>query len=389
MLYRPDLHDRLTDRSWDAPDVRRRIRELAAGAEEAYHPDTLWPAHEWDSFQAEPPMKNLYVGAAGTIWALDSLRHAGHADPDFDLTAASRRTLELARVRPDYAGWSDWGLPETPAASLWEGETGILLVAWRLGPSEEIADALRALVLANLGNDANELMWGEPGTMLAAHAMSAWTGEARWADGWRASAARLLADRDEDGLWTQRLYGSESRGLGPPHGFAGIARVLALGGEPLRNAGEIARRRAVIEDGLVNWPADADSRELAAGDGEIKLQWCNGAPGMIVGLAADLDEDLLLGAAETIWQAGPLGDAKGAGICHGTSGSGFALLKVFERTADELWLERARRYALHALEQAERLPPRYSLFTGGMGVAVFAARCLEERADYPTLDSWD
>ncbi len=388
MLYRPDLHARLTETAWDAEEVRRRVRELVAGAEEAYRPDALWPAHEWDSFHAEPPMKNLYVGAAGTIWALDSLRRGGHAEIDLDLAAASGRALELARQCPDYAGWSDWGLPATPAASLLEGETGMLLVTWRLEPSAEIADDLHALVHANLGNDVNELMWGEPGTMLAAHAMSTWTDEPRWADAWHASAARLLAGRDEDGLWTQRLYGSEFRGLGVPHGFAGIARVLALGGEPLHDAGDVARRTAVVEEGLVNWPGNADSG-LEAGDPEIKLQWCDGAPGMIVALAADLDDDLLLGAAETIWRAGPSGDSKGAGICHGTAGNGFALLKVFERTGDELWLERARRFAMHALEQASRLPPRYSLFTGGMGTAIFAARCLEERADYPTLDSWD
>ena len=50
------------------------------------------------------------------------------------------------------------------------------------------------------------------------------------------------------------------------------------------------------------------------------------------------------------------GDEKGHGICHGTSGNGFALLAAFERTQDELWLDRARRFAVHALAQAERMP---------------------------------
>jgi len=40
--------------------------------------------------------------------------------------------------------------------------------------------------------------------------------------------------------------------------------------------------------------------------------------------------------------AGAPNDEKGAGICHGTAGNGYALLKTFERTGDELWLERAR-----------------------------------------------
>ena len=45
---------------------------------------------------------------------------------------------------------------------------------------------------------------------------------------------------------------------------------------------------------------------------------------------------------------------KGSGICHGTAGNGHAFLKVFERTGDELWLDRARRFAVHAVEQVER-----------------------------------
>jgi hypothetical protein len=110
---------------------------------------------------------------------------------------------------------------------------------------------------------------------------------------------------------------------------------------------------------------------------------------MVIALADDLDDELLLAAGKTIWRAGPFGDEKGAGICHGTAGNGFALLKVFARTGDELWLERARRFAVHALAQADRLPPRYSLFTGGIGAALFGARCLEGRSDYPVLDSFD
>jgi Lanthionine synthetase C-like protein len=79
---------------------------------------------------------------------------------------------------------------------------------------------------------------------------------------------------------------------------------------------------------------------------------------------------------------------KGAGICHGTAGNGYAFLKAFERTGDELWLERARRFAVHALCQVERRGQgRYSLWTGDVGTALFAADCLEGRADYPVLDS--
>ena len=81
---------------------------------------------------------------------------------------------------------------------------------------------------------------------------------------------------------------------------------------------------------------------------------------------------------------------KGPGICHGTAGNGYAFLKTFERTGDEEWLLRARRFAMHALEQVERRGRgRYSLWTGDLGVALFAADCLEARTEYPVLETWD
>src|SRR6185436_6698504 len=99
---------------------------------------------------------------------------------------------------------------------------------------------------------------------------------------------------------------------------------------------------------------------------------------------AYLDEELLLAGAGLVWRAGAHGAEKGSSICHGTAGSGYALLAVFERTRDEQWLVRARRLAVHALAQAhaaraERGRGRYSLWTGDLGVALLAADCLEGR----------
>ena len=124
------------------------------------------------------------------------------------------------------------------------------------------------------------------------------------------------------------------------------------------------------------------------------LQQCHGAPGIITtwsGVSHDLD-DLLLGAGRLIWTAGAL--KKGAGFCHGSAGNGFALLKLFAHTADELWLARARQFAMHALAQAEdrrmRLGQgRYSLWTGDIGVALFVAACCQGLAQFPSLDDDD
>jgi hypothetical protein len=219
---------------------------------------------------------------------------------------------------------------------------------------------------------------------------------------WSESADALLEARDSDGLWLGRLYGFERRSLTPPHGLVGnVGELLAgrslLDGDARRELTETARallaETAVREDGLATWPT-RHGGDLVGEDGEIRLQWCAGAPGMVIAAAEYLDDDLLLAGAELVWRAGPHGLEKGPSICHGTAGNGYALLKAWERTGDEQWLERARRFAVHALGQVERLRAergrgRYSLWTGDIGVALFAADCLDERSRYPVTDTWD
>jgi hypothetical protein len=89
----------------------------------------------------------------------------------------------------------------------------------------------RGLVAANAQEERRKLMWGNPGTMLAARAMHGLTGEERWLEVWRESAAWLRREWDpETELWTQHLYGTVEQFIGPAHGFAGC--VLALAAEP-------------------------------------------------------------------------------------------------------------------------------------------------------------
>jgi hypothetical protein len=199
-----------------------------------------------------------------------------------------------------------------------------------------------------------------------------------------------LQRRDEDGLWTFEPYG---RGLGGAHGGATNVHVLLQGGDLLQGdvtgkTADALRRFAVVEDGLANWPMTAEEHpQLEGFDGRIRLQWCYGAPGVVTSAVAYLDEELLIAGAELSWRAGPPAMEKGPGLCHGTSGTGYAFLKVFERTGVERWLERARRFAMHALEQVGRRgTARHSLFTGDVGAALFAADCLDRQARFPILD---
>jgi hypothetical protein len=381
MLYEPEAFDSLTDRVWDEGWVRSEIERIVTDAESAYDREQLWPAEEWDSWQTPTPLKALYVGAAGVVWALAALERRGQAQSGLDLSQVSRRVHEAWRAEPDYMRGIE--LPSPARAGFLAGEAGILAVACQLAPDDALADALYERVIENAENEANEIMWGSPGTMLAAHAMHEWTGDERWGEAWQESADELLRRREDNGLWTIHLYGETYRGLGPAHGLVG--NVLALRGRLPdaeraaleRDTAAALARAAAVEDGLANW-------------GEA-LQWCTGAPGIVISAADYLDEELLLAAAELVWQAGPHGDEKGYGICHGTAGNGYALLKTFERTGDERWLQRGRRFAVHALEQAERLAAmrgrrRHSLWTGDVGAALFAADCVDATARYPVMD---
>ena len=129
-----------------------------------------------------------------------------------------------------------------PVPSLLMGETGILLVAHTLAPAAWQEKRLLSAVRRNAANPSRELMWGSPGTMIAARTLAERTGAEHWRQAWRESADLLLAQWHDD-LWEQDLYGSTVRYLGPAHGFAG--NVLALAQGDLLDAGrrtELERR---------------------------------------------------------------------------------------------------------------------------------------------------
>ncbi len=140
----------------------------------------------------------------------------------------------------------------------------------------------------------------------------------------------------------------------------------------------------------MNWSVSGDE------SGQRRLvQWCHGAPGVVAALAPvnwhhTSLETLLLRAGEFVWKAGPL--LKGPGLCHGTAGNGYALLALYARTGERLWLDRARRFAMHAIGQSERAKEsfgqrRYSLWTGDGGLAVYLHDCIDPaQVAFPGLE---
>jgi lanthionine synthetase-like protein len=312
--------------------IESRIAEIVADAEAAFDGER-WPAHPLDAEVTESEARTLYLGAAGMAWAL---RRLGS-------------TLEVP-LEP---------IGELPGLLL--GDAGILLV------TRADDGRLQRLIDENARNPACELLWGAPGTIVAAkHAGLD-------------AASSVAALMEERGVWTQVLEGYTVQCLGAAHGFAG--NVAALRGlvpdDELRSRVEsVLRAHAVWDGDTVNWPPEV-------GDKPTRTQWCHGAPGIVALLGELLPEDLLLAGAEHTWRTGPL--EKGPGLCHGTAGNGYALLKTYAVTGDARWLERARSFAVAALDQVQG---RYSLMTGDIGVALFARACLEVDPRFPVVELW-
>ncbi len=305
----------------------------------------------------------------------------------------------LVELRRDYVPYLDRDyVPDYPddenQRGLHFGEAGVRLVLQRVGPSSANADRLAQIVDDNAHDERRELMWGSAGTMMVAAELHRSTGELGWAELWKQSASWLEGECDpESGLWTQRIRGKEARYLGAAHGFAGCMLALSEHGTSPDlhvRAAEVTREFAVEEDGLANWPPLADEG-LSRNGQAIRVQWCHGAPGMVASLAGLAPEDdehgrLLRAGGELTWHAGPL--VKGPGLCHGTAGNGYAFLALLERTGDDLWLERARAFAMHAAAQVARAREQYgrgrfSLWTGDPGVALYLADCLAGEGAVP------
>ncbi|MDH6259383.1 LanC-like protein [Bradyrhizobium sp. BR13661] len=395
-MITPGRHRALVQDVWSEPAVRTAIADIVADAIADFDPDAYWPGHPGDDGVGDGN-PSFYFGAAGVIWALDYLHSVGVGPVAKDFRAVLPKLLERTTARFENnspAGYAKHG-------SLLFGDMGTALLAMRLAPTPALADLVHTRAEANSGLPIRELMWGMPGSMLAAIHMAEMTGEPRWRALFEAQAARLLDDLEETPqgrLWTQDLYGAKDRWLGPVHGFAGNIIPLLRGWDWLTPA-----QQALVTD-LVpkSLAANAWSTEFGTNWGARSkretlptlCQHCHGAPGMVTTFAdapfatPDFDE-LLLDAGRYTWAAGPL--TKGSNLCHGTGGNGYAFLKLYRRTKDPVWLDRARQFAMTAIVQYRGSKTavgrgRYSLWTGDVGLAIYLWDCITGEPRFPTID---
>jgi hypothetical protein len=379
---------------WNSRDVATAIDEIVADALTHFDHDAFWPAHPLDD-EVSDGNSSIYIGAAGVIWALEYLRRIGATKAQIDFSPNLPRLFE--RAKADTLARKDYSEP----GSLLVGDLGAALLIMRLAPAPTVADFIYARVDANTQMPTRELMWGIPGSMLASIFMDEMTGEPCWRTIYGVQAAHLLDDLKEGAngpMWIQDLGGTQSQYLGPVHGYAGNMTPLLRGwrwlteSQRARIADAVPRtlsQNGSRSDAGTAWPATVDSDRRP-----WLCQHCHGAPGMVTTFAGapftspELEELLLEGGKFT-WAAGPL--RKGPNLCHGTGGNGYAFLKLYRRTSDALWLERARAFAMTAIAQCREARDqlgrgRYSLWTGDVGLAVYLWDCLTAAPRFPTVD---
>jgi hypothetical protein len=406
-LYEAERHEQLIGAEWNEDCARFAIDQIVTDAHRAFDPVALWPIHPLDRSPERPPdsIKYMYHGAAGVIWALNYLNETGAVGVKRDYLPTVRQLI--SRIRDDMDTHPDvrkYMGAET--ASYLLGEAGILLLQFKLAPSEDVARQLYGHLEAQIG-DPRGIAWGGAGAMLAALFMLERTNDARWNelylrsfkalyDRWNYSDARCH-------LWMAILYGVTEMRIGAIHGFAANAFAMLRGRHLLEPsmADEILRRihgtvhaTAQIEGPHANWPNNVGATTRPA-PLPMVVQHCNGAPGIINSLAEFPNDGrwpidaLLQQAGELIWKAGP--PIKFPSLCHSAAGSGYAFLKLYARTGDDRWLDRARSFAMHSIEQCERALEKYgqrkfSLWTGDLGLAIHLWDCIRATAKFPTLD---
>ncbi len=396
MLFAKERHEVAHGKPWDERLAQSAIDEIASDATSYFHPKTLYPAHPFD----EPSHPNLgsghYFGAGGVLWALGYL--ARHEATELDTAWLVTSLTDILPRFPKEAGTRG---PLSNVTSLLFGDLPILLQLFELTGESIWRERAIESIAKSVSDPVRELMWGTPGVLLL-------TGQIRDSD-FRAAVAhadrqnfqKLIDawDYEQDGLylWYEELYGSHHAVLGTVHGFFGQVLPLlkrlhelpkAQQATVIERTRDVFCRSAIRQSGLANWPVMLDE------DRDTLVQYCHGAPGIVSSACAfpeDADtefEQILLEGGELIWRAGPL--KKGPNLCHGTGGNGFTFLKLFTRTGDQLWLDRARAFAMHAISQYQRIREetgsRFSLWTGDAGLAVFLQQCVVGESNLPVID---
>jgi hypothetical protein len=395
-VWNPALHEELDSQHWDEGKVRSWLQSLLEDTVATYRKLGGWPLHSRDRDDEDPSFQaqSLYCGSSGVIWGLKRIETVLGITLPPDLREAAYRVYV---ANPDV---------EMPGLIVSRG--GMDLLAYAFGFDEAREGLTASIHACGQLREPREIFWGPPAALLLAYHAFKIRPDAHWQDLFRFYAIDFLArfglEKHENWVWPQLLYEEIRPCIGAAHGVLGAFLPYMLGYELLPGSVQkhvfdqllaFVQDTALETDRHANW---AKRIHVETGSPEYLVQWCHGAPGIVSCLSylppmlrAGL-LGLLCKAGQTIWDAGPL--IKPAGLCHGNAGNAYAFLRLLAITGDSHWLDRARRFAMHAIKQSntERLQKSqryYSLLTGDVGLAVFLVECLVAGpGHFPVLESF-
>lgn len=168
-LWSAERHQPLAESARDEAAARAGIERIVAGARGAFTADGLWPLHPDDGPPEWGALTGLYFGAVGMVWGLDYLQRQGAA-AEGESFAGSLGVI-CGRHERFIAAFQGM------AAGYLLGRSAPLLLQWKQSRDPALADDLAELIAGNTDSPARELMWGSPGTMLAALSLHEETGD--------------------------------------------------------------------------------------------------------------------------------------------------------------------------------------------------------------------
>jgi hypothetical protein len=399
MLFDTNRHESLTATLWDCHIVQQEILVIIDDIEQSLLPNACWPTHPLDaeSYPRAGPKWSAYAGAAGVIHGLQILKNYGYEICDLSHL--------LCDVHSSFIKSPDVSVE--PGLQI--GEIGILVPRLLAEPNnKEVSKYLLKCMEETIALPLYEITSGQSGMMHAALALYRKTGELCWKNIFIKGAKSLMDNWKKDTEtgewhWQSQVFGPKRHYYGACHGISGNANILLQGADLLSDScSELTIERTIStlnisanrEGNLTNWVLCTKPNI-----DKLLVQWCHGAAGILTAMArtprsnssnSKLLDNILEQTGELVWQAGPL--VKGANICHGTAGNGYAFLYLYQRSGDPIWLDRARKFAIHAIGQCQRDrllygQGRYTLWTGDVGLAIYLYHCLYPgEAAIPGLD---
>ncbi|NQZ24589.1 MAG: hypothetical protein HRT53_21405 [Colwellia sp.] len=399
MLFDLERHEPLTTTLWNNNILKKEIIAIIDDIEQSLLPNASWPTHPLDaeSYPKIGPKWSAYAGAAGAIHGLQILKNYGYDVRDLSYL--------LEEVHSSFIKSPDVSVE--PGLQI--GKIGILLPRLLAEPdNKEVSQYILKCMEETVSLPLYEITSGQSGMMHAALALYRKTADTCWKNIFIKGAKSLMDNWQEDietgeWHWQSQVFGAKRHYYGACHGISGNANILLQGIDLLPSSySEIIINRTVStlnisakrEANLTNWTLCTKPNI-----DKLLVQWCHGAAGIVTAMAmtpknnslnSKLLDELLTKTGELVWQAGPL--VKGSNICHGTAGNGYAFLYLYKRSGNSLWLDRARQFAIHAVEQCQKDrvhygQGRYTLWTGDVGLAIYLYHCLyPDNAAIPGLD---